>query len=449
MQDMDRDRDRLRLLQRSLFGYWFRRLLMDYYVLVPTKWRYSLEVLSTTKAVLSVLCLLYFHSVYLANPADCLAILDENWLADGGVVRVEIRRTQPLLPWHERRPSCKEIPRKCNGHWIEEWIPLAKQMEHVSYFKDTEEYDEASCSLIVRTQPLDSDRVVRNQYEEAVSLSNMSEVGEEKQESTNFDDCEVYSIFEYATVYGFLKLSDCERYQRNITLWRIILDSSSNDCFKGNAARTSLEFLGYDDMLMASLKHRVHKFKTMGFVRNLITGQHYRFIESGWLLVTILEAWLKSFVMTAFATLVFQQIHHCVFKFVLSSQENLVQGSPIVIPLSSLCLIILAILGLESMLAYFFRDDVTTLAIMCMAWAGNLFYTLCCHSPISQLYWKRFYYLYQLMFYTYQCCFNGLFSFLALLCCYCLFQHSMVFFVHHYEIPFFRERARNEAERRR
>eukprot|EP00118_Oscarella_pearsei_P016337 m.155028 g.155028 ORF g.155028 m.155028 type:complete len:83 (+) comp38651_c0_seq14:28-276(+) len=53
MQDMDRDRDRLRLLQRSLFGYWFRRLLMDYYVLVPTKWRYSLEVLSTTKVLFS------------------------------------------------------------------------------------------------------------------------------------------------------------------------------------------------------------------------------------------------------------------------------------------------------------------------------------------------------------------------------------------------------------
>jgi hypothetical protein len=62
-------------------------------------------------------------------------------------------------------------------------------------------------------------------------------------------------IVEYALEYGFLRLSPQMRAKLNITVLLVTLDPMKDLCFGDAFSKLLLdEFLGYDDILMASIK---------------------------------------------------------------------------------------------------------------------------------------------------------------------------------------------------
>lgn len=64
----------------------------------------------------------------------------------------------------------------------------------------------------------------------------------------------------------------------------VILDPQSDKCFGDSFSRFILqEFLGYDDLLMASVKVLAEEQDNKGYLRNVITGEHYRFVSMWWM----------------------------------------------------------------------------------------------------------------------------------------------------------------------
>ncbi len=52
-------------------------------------------------------------------------------------------------------------------------------------------------------------------------------------------------------------------------------------CFGHGLSKLILdEFLGYNEILMSSIKHIAEKEKNRGYVRNIVSGEHFRFVSS-------------------------------------------------------------------------------------------------------------------------------------------------------------------------
>ena len=81
--------------------------------------------------------------------------------------------------------------------------------------------------------------------------------------------------------YGFLRLSPQTRQKLNITVMLVTLDPNRDECFGSGFNKLILdEFLGYNEILMLSIKNIAEKEKNKGFVRNAVTGEHFRFVSS-------------------------------------------------------------------------------------------------------------------------------------------------------------------------
>lgn len=75
-------------------------------------------------------------------------------------------------------------------------------------------------------------------------------------------------IVEYSLEYGFLRLSPAVRQRLNITVKLVILDPSKDTCFGDTFSQFILSnFLGYDDVLMSSIKSLAESEDNKGFLR--------------------------------------------------------------------------------------------------------------------------------------------------------------------------------------
>ena len=104
----------------------------------------------------------------------------------------------------------------------------------------------------------------------------------------------------------------------------------------------------------------------------------------------------------------------------------------------------------------FFEDTTTAFYIILIVWVADQYDAICCHTLVTKRYWLRFFYLYHMTFYAYHYRFSGQYSGLALITMWLFtqvrsaqsfpvrlfncefhvhFQHSMIYFFHHYELP--------------
>lgn len=91
-------------------------------------------------------------------------------------------------------------------------------------------------------------------------------------------------IVEYSLEYGFLRLSAATRLRLKIPVHVIVLDPQKDECFGDAFSRFILsEFLGYDDLLMTSVKVLAEQEDNKGYLRNVVTGEHYRFVSMWWM----------------------------------------------------------------------------------------------------------------------------------------------------------------------
>lgn len=75
-------------------------------------------------------------------------------------------------------------------------------------------------------------------------------------------------IVEYSLEYGFLRLTPKTRDRLKIPVQIVTLDPGKDECFGDAFSRLVLdEFLGYDDLLMASVKSLAEQEDNKGYLR--------------------------------------------------------------------------------------------------------------------------------------------------------------------------------------
>jgi len=83
-------------------------------------------------------------------------------------------------------------------------------------------------------------------------------------------------IVEYSLEYGFLRLSPGTRQRLNIPVKIVTLDPSKDACFGDAFSRFILdEFLGYDDLLLASTKTLAEQEDNKGYLRYIVWALYF------------------------------------------------------------------------------------------------------------------------------------------------------------------------------
>ncbi|KAF2355905.1 Membralin [Trinorchestia longiramus] len=256
-------------------------------------------------------------------------------------------------------------------------------------------------------------------------------------------------IMEYALDYGLLRLSGATRKRLGVPVTLVVLDPNTNPCF-GDSFSTFLlsNLVGYDELLLAAVKTLAENDGGKGYLRNVVTGEHYRFVST-WLGGTnYVGAALVMVVFTLSVSLLLRYSHHQIFLFIVHLLHMMEINATAMasFPAAPMLTVILALVGMEAIMSEFFKDTTTAFYIIVMVWVCDQYETLCCTQPITRKHWLRFFYLYHFAFYAYHYRFNGQYSWLALMTSWFFLQHSMLYFYHHYEMPaMLRSRPRLQA----
>ncbi|XP_046865881.1 membralin isoform X2 [Drosophila willistoni] len=389
-------------MRDRLFHAIYFRAAATYAELVPRKVQLFIEYLLLAKALLFFLTLIYVHNAFIKNPCTCLQIVN-NWPREG-VVRVEII---PRLA--EKRRIWQEIKR--DQHLLRSikksyYYGLGPQTR-ANYLK-LKRYDAVLRSLGKYTH---SSSVYTNDslyyYFDVVNILDNYDYPSAIQLMTKDNDDQY--IVEYSLEYGYLRLSSATRKRLNIPVLTVQLDPSTNPCFGDRISRYLLKrLLGYDDLLMASVRTVAEQDENKGYLRNVITGEHYRFVSMWW---TAWSSYPAAFgvmlLFTLSVSMLLRYSHHQIFVFIERRGRKLK---------------ISAELGKRIV-----RERLRSFASAVKIQEGT-------KVPASG--WTvRFFYLYHFAFYAYHYRFSGQYRTLALLSSYLFIQHSMIFFFHRYELP--------------
>ncbi|CAL8251857.1 unnamed protein product [Merluccius merluccius] len=394
-----------------LFHALFFKMAVTYARLFPPSFRRVFEFFVLLKALFVLFILAYIHIVFSRSPIRCLEAVREEWPRDG-ILRVEIQRNSSRAPATRRKRREEE----------EEEMTL-------------EMFDNSSVKFQLDIEPrlkpsLSGEGGARGRQGAANDTQDLSfsqTPAKGKQEEY---------IVEYSLEYGFLRLSQNTRQRLNIPVMVVTLDPMKDQCFGDSFSRFLLdEFLGYDDILMSSVKALAENEENKGFLRNVVSGEHYRFVSMWMARTSYLAAFLIMVIFTLSVSMLLRYSHHQIFVFIVDLLQMLEMNMTIAFPAAPLLTVILALVGMEAIMSEFFNDTTTAFYIILIVWLADQYDAICCHTNTSKRHWLRFFYLYHFAFYAYHYRFNGQYSSLALVTSWLFIQHSMIYFFHHYELP--------------
>ncbi|KAK1897280.1 Membralin [Dissostichus eleginoides] len=363
-----------------LFHALFFKMAVTYARLFPPSFRRVFEFFVLLKALFVLFILAYIHIAFSRSPINCLEAVRERWPRDG-LLRVEIQRNSSrapvLLQYHDSSSGLQE----------------EQGGEELSLM-----FDNSSVQFDLDMEP---------------RLNQTTKVWPQEE-----------YIVEYSLEYGFLRLSQSTRQRLNIPVMVVTLDPMKDECFGDGFSRFLLdEFLGYDDILMSR------------FLRNVVSGEHYRFVSMWMARTSYLAAFVIMVIFTLSVSMLLRYSHHQIFVFIVDLLQMLEMNMTIAFPAAPLLTVILALVGMEAIMSEFFNDTTTAFYIILIVWLADQYDAICCHTNTSKRHWLRFFYLYHFAFYAYHYRFNGQYSSLALVTSWLFIQHSMIYFFHHYELP--------------
>ncbi|XP_060551258.1 membralin-like isoform X2 [Ruditapes philippinarum] len=481
-----------------LFHALFYRIALAYARAFPKPIRRVIEFAILIKALVVLGILAYIHIVFSRSPINCLQHVQKEWPRNG-ILRVEIVRNvsenYTILNSYEKEYS------DFSAHFLE---GLLNEIENKDTDGNAGELDEGEdfekTHVINVTEyevngekfsvtqlghsnlsKLEKDKKKDEAVDESVLQPNQSDdASNENVDDDDDDDDEKNDTFveytskvdrenagpfretlselemlakvvwpeekyivEYALEYGFLRLSPKTRQRLNITVMLVTLDPEKDACFGDTFSRFLLdEFLGYDDILMSSIKQLAEQEDNKGFARNKMTGDQYRFVRVWMTRSTYIATATIILMFTVSVSTLLRYSHHQIFMFIVDLLQMLEMNVTIAFPAAPLLTVILALVGMEAIMSEFFNDTTTAFYIILIVWIADQYDAICCHQNISKRHWLRFFYLYHFAFYAYHYRFNGQYSGLALFTSWLFIQHSMVYFFHHYELPAILQQAR-------
>ncbi|XP_043669306.1 membralin isoform X3 [Vespula pensylvanica] len=472
-----------------LFHAVFIKAALAYARTFPRPVRRFIEFIVLLKAILAFFVLTYIHIVFSRAPTNCLEHIRDDWPRDG-ILRVEILRNggedysieksyakEEKLRQDEIDDLVSDLGILTPDGFINIEPSSVDESQGTIYMSTEDNYenvtlpvksvDVTSSTTFGETQypNLSTTNATKspslNQYLNglnAVESKDNAVLGKEsnrdkviqplKDQSADVEKVlktvlpEDGYIVEYSLEYGFLRLSPAARHKLKIPVKIVTLDPVNDKCFGDAFSRLILdEFLGYDDLLMASIKTLAEHEDNKGFLRNVVTGEHYRFVSMWMAKTSYLAAFFIMLVFTVSISMLLRYSHHQIFVFIVDLLQMLEFNMPVSFPAASLLTVILALVGMEAIMSEFFNDTTTAFYIILIVWIADQYDAICCHTAITKRHWLRFFYLYHFSFYAYHYRFNGQYSSLALVTSWLFIQHSMLYFFHHYELPVILQQA--------
>ncbi|XP_054153996.1 membralin-like [Oppia nitens] len=464
-------------IRSRLFRVLFFKIAVIYALAVPHTVRRLIEWSVLLTALLSLFVLCHLHVSFIRTPINCLDHINNEWPRDG------ILRVQILNDPHDDIVVDDESLNTINNNnnivdnngpknsTIDLELSISddkfKLNGDVDNVIDTKRYKMKSF-IDVNTAESDSDVDTTSvDSNDVYYYSNISSLGvkdliDYSNHINNYNENNGYPqplkekvshlqmiaravwphesyIIEYSLEYGFLRLSARARQRLKIPIKVVTLDPRDNRCFGDVLSRTLLSnFLGYDDILMGSLKNLAEKENNKGYVRNVITGEHYRFVNIWMTRASYIAAAFIMLVFTLSISMLLRYSHHQVFVFVAQLMHTLESNMHLsyqTFPAAPLLTVILALVGMEAIMSEFFNDTTTAFYVILIVWLADQFDAMCSHTALTRRHWLKFFYLYHFAFYAYDYRFNGQYSGLALLTSWLFIQHSMIYFFHTYELP--------------
>lgn len=423
-----------------LFHALFFKMAVTYARLFPPSFRRVFEFFVLLKALFVLFILAYIHIAFSRSPINCLEEVRERWPRDG-ILRVEIQRNSTraavFLQYYDVGFQEELEAEDAGGGPSVAGLSLAALQEEEDDEEEmtVEMFDNSSVHFELDLEP----RLKPSLVGGAVGAGGGPAVNESQDVSfsptTKVWPQEEY-IVEYSLEYGFLRLSQSTRQRLNIPVMVVTLDPMKDECFGDGFSRFLLdEFLGYDDILMSSVKALAENEENKGFLRNVVSGEHYRFVSMWMARTSYLAAFVIMVIFTLSVSMLLRYSHHQIFVFIVDLLQMLEMNMTIAFPAAPLLTVILALVGMEAIMSEFFNDTTTAFYIILIVWLADQYDAICCHTNTSKRHWLRFFYLYHFAFYAYHYRFNGQYSSLALVTSWLFIQHSMIYFFHHYELP--------------
>ncbi|NXD85921.1 MBRL protein, partial [Halcyon senegalensis] len=409
-----------------LFHALFFKMAVTYARLFPPSFRRVFEFFVLLKALFVLFILAYIHIAFSRSPINCLEHVRDKWPRDG-ILRVEIQRNSSRAPIFLQFCGVEKFPGMVVESTAEEEEEEEEEMT-VDMFENSSikfELDIEPKVFLKPSRASSTETLPRNESQE-LSFS---------EAATKVWPQEEY-IVEYSLEYGFLRLSQSTRQRLSIPVMVVTLDPTRDQCFGDRFSRLLLdEFLGYDDILMSSVKALAENEENKGFLRNVVSGEHYRFVSMWMARTSYLAAFVIMVIFTLSVSMLLRYSHHQIFVFIVDLLQMLEMNMTIAFPAAPLLTVILALVGMEAIMSEFFNDTTTAFYIILIVWLADQYDAICCHTNTSKRHWLRFFYLYHFAFYAYHYRFNGQYSSLALVTSWLFIQHSMIYFFHHYELP--------------
>ncbi|XP_012678661.2 membralin isoform X1 [Clupea harengus] len=439
-----------------LFHALFFKMAVTYARLFPPSFRRIFEFFVLLKALFVLFILAYIHIAFSRSPINCLEHVREKWPRDG-ILRVEIQRNSsraPIFLQFYETEGFQGLVKEPEGD--EPGLEVEGVVRHVTPEEDEEEemtlemFDNSSVQFELDMEPRLKPSVQAGGsglgLNDSVELSfsqtptkgmqPLQETVSEIEMLTRAVWPQEEYIVEYSLEYGFLRLSQTTRQRLNIPVMVVTLDPMKDQCFGDGFSRFLLdEFLGYDDILMSSVKALAENEENKGFLRNVVSGEHYRFVSMWMARTSYLAAFVIMVIFTLSVSMLLRYSHHQIFVFIVDLLQMLEMNMTIAFPAAPLLTVILALVGMEAIMSEFFNDTTTAFYIILIVWLADQYDAICCHTNTSKRHWLRFFYLYHFAFYAYHYRFNGQYSSLALVTSWLFIQHSMIYFFHHYELP--------------
>ncbi|XP_014440957.1 membralin [Tupaia chinensis] len=409
-----------------LFHALFFKMAVTYSRLFPPAFRRLFEFFVLLKALFVLFVLAYIHIAFSRSPINCLEHVRDRWPREG-ILRVEVQHNSSRAPVFLQFCDAAAGRGAFPGLSAE---PGGLELEE-------EEEEELTVEMFGNSSiqfELDIEPKVFKPPSSAEALNDSQEFPFPETPTKVWPQDEY--IVEYSLEYGFLRLSQATRQRLSIPVMVVTLDPTRDQCFGDRFSRLLLdEFLGYDDILMSSVKGLAENEENKGFLRNVVSGEHYRFVSMWMARTSYLAAFVIMVIFTLSVSMLLRYSHHQIFVFIVDLLQMLEMNMAIAFPAAPLLTVILALVGMEAIMSEFFNDTTTAFYIILIVWLADQYDAICCHTSTSKRHWLRFFYLYHFAFYAYHYRFNGQYSSLALVTSWLFIQHSMIYFFHHYELP--------------
>ena len=137
----------------------------------------------------------------------------------------------------------------------------------------------------------------------------------------------------------------------------VTLDPNRDECFGTGFNKFVLdEFLGYNEILMLSIKNIAEKEKNKGFVRNAVTGEHFRFVSSWMARSSYVAALLIMILFTISISILLRYSHHQIFLFIVDLLQMIELNISMAFPAAPLLTVILGLEFKKTLFLFFIEN---------------------------------------------------------------------------------------------